>query len=80
MLLAFYEKIADQRHGGASKLKADATRDGRAETHARWFWRRSVLEEDGVTLPKSADAVLARPRPGRTPAGTLPSQTASSST
>ena len=25
MLLAFYEKIADQRHGGASKLKADAT-------------------------------------------------------
>ena len=25
MLLAFYEKIADQRHGGASKLKSDAT-------------------------------------------------------
>jgi hypothetical protein len=25
MLLAFYEKIADQRHGGSSKLKADAT-------------------------------------------------------
>lgn len=25
MLQAFYEKIADQRHGGASKLKSDAT-------------------------------------------------------
>ena len=25
MLAAFYEKIADQRHGGASKLKSDAT-------------------------------------------------------
>jgi len=25
MLLAFYEKIADQRHGGSSKLKSDAT-------------------------------------------------------
>ena len=25
MLKAFYEKIADQRHGGASKLKSDAT-------------------------------------------------------
>ena len=25
MLLAFYEKIADQRHGGVSKLKSDAT-------------------------------------------------------
>ena len=25
MLAAFYEKIADQRHGGSSKLKSDAT-------------------------------------------------------